>query len=123
MVANVARYHRKGFPEPSHPNFRDLSREQRGTVRSLAAILRLADALDREHLAKVASVRATTLGGRLRLEVQGAQDRELEMWTVARKSEMFRAVFDLDVDVVDAAPLSKSAKPPATEPLPTVDDD
>lgn len=109
VVANVARYHRKSHPEPSHPNFRDLGREQRATVRTLAAILRLADALDREHLGKVSSARASVVGGRLRLTVDGAPDRELEEWTVARKAGLFRTVFDLDVEVIDAAAASRPA--------------
>ncbi|HEU4406571.1 MAG TPA: Ppx/GppA phosphatase family protein [Polyangiaceae bacterium] len=107
IVANVARYHRKSFPDPSHPNFRDLSREQRSTVRTLASILRLADALDREHLGKVSSARAAVAGGRLRLTVEGEPDRELEEWTVARKAGLFRTVFDLDVEVVDAGAMSR----------------
>jgi exopolyphosphatase/guanosine-5'-triphosphate,3'-diphosphate pyrophosphatase len=111
IVANVARYHRKSFPDPSHPNFRDLSREQRSTVRTLASVLRLADALDREHLGKVNSARAAVSGGRLRLTVEGAPDRELEEWTVARKAGLFRTVFDLDVEVVDAG---ASSKPPVS---------
>jgi exopolyphosphatase / guanosine-5'-triphosphate,3'-diphosphate pyrophosphatase len=111
VVANVARYHRKSIPDPSHPNFRDLGREQRSTVRTLASILRLADALDREHLGKVSSARAVVAGGRLRLTVEGAPDRELEEWTVARKAGLFRTVFDLDVEVVDA---SAASRPPAS---------
>jgi exopolyphosphatase/guanosine-5'-triphosphate,3'-diphosphate pyrophosphatase len=109
VVANVARYHRKSFPDPSHPNFRDLGREQRAVVRTLAAILRLADALDREHLSKVTSARAVVAGGRLRLAVEGASDRELEEWTVARKAGLFRTVFDLDVEVSD---VGASTRPP-----------
>ena len=53
IVANVARYHRKGFPDLSHPGFRKLDRRGRTVVRKLSAILRLADAFDREHLTKV----------------------------------------------------------------------
>jgi exopolyphosphatase / guanosine-5'-triphosphate,3'-diphosphate pyrophosphatase len=107
IVANVARYHRKGLPELSHPNFRELGREERTLVRTLAGLLRLADALDREHRGKVTGVRGLVTKGRLRLEVTGAPDRELEVWTVARKSELFREVFDLDVEVVEAPPASR----------------
>lgn len=101
VVANVARYHRKGFPDAAHPAFRDLSRDDKVRVRSLSAVLRLADALDREHLRKVADVTATVEGGKLRLHVSGAPDHELEDWTVARKAELFTAVFGLSVEVVD----------------------
>ena len=103
IVANVARYHRKSPPDPTHPNFRDLDKDARGRVRGLAAILRIADALDREHLGKVKSVRAKidSHKGKLLLTVEGEEDRELEEWTVRAKSELLRDVFDLDVAFTD----------------------
>jgi len=103
IVANVARYHRKSVPDPSHPNFRDLDKSARSKVRGLAAILRIADALDREHLGKVKSVRARVDAnkGKLLLTVEGDEDRELEEWTVRAKSELLRDVFDLDVAFSD----------------------
>lgn len=114
LVANVARYHRKGFPDPSHPNFRELSREDRAVVRSLASILRLADALDREHLGKVTDVEATITRGRLRLDVRAASDHELELWTVQQKSALFRETFALEVEVRDqSADSGRRSAPPA----------
>lgn len=102
IVANVARYHRKSLPDPAHANFRDLGRDAREKVRALAAILRVADALDREHLGKVKLVRAGVDRERhaLRLTVTGAADRELEEWSVRQKADLLREVFDLDA-VVD----------------------
>ena len=47
MVANVARYHSRSFPKPTHKEFTDLSPKRRQIVVKLAAILRLAEALDR----------------------------------------------------------------------------
>jgi exopolyphosphatase/guanosine-5'-triphosphate,3'-diphosphate pyrophosphatase len=99
IVANVARYHRKALPDVSHPNFRDLERDDRSRVRILAAILRIADALDREHAAKVTGVKVVLEKGRMRLHLTGARQRELEEWTVGRKSELFREVFDLAVEI------------------------
>jgi exopolyphosphatase / guanosine-5'-triphosphate,3'-diphosphate pyrophosphatase len=103
IVANVARYHRKSPPDPSHPNFRDLDKMARGKVRGLAAILRIADALDREHLGKVKNVSAQVDSdkGKLLLAIEGDEDRELEEWTVRAKSELLRDVFDLDVAFSD----------------------
>lgn len=105
IVANVARYHRKSPPDPAHPNFRDLDKEARMKVRSLAAILRIADALDREHLGKVTSVRAEIegKGRKMHLVIDGDEDRELEEWTVRAKSDLLRDVFDLDVTIAGAA--------------------
>jgi exopolyphosphatase/guanosine-5'-triphosphate,3'-diphosphate pyrophosphatase len=119
LVANVARYHRKSPPDPSHPNFRDLDKDARAKVRSLAAILRIADALDREHLGKVKSVRGEIDGAkrRLTLHVSGEDDRELEEWTVRAKSELLRDVFDLEI-VIAAAVTRPSWRPePAAAPV------
>jgi exopolyphosphatase/guanosine-5'-triphosphate,3'-diphosphate pyrophosphatase len=104
LVANIARYHRKSPPDPSHPNFRDLDKDARAKVRSLAAILRIADALDREHLGKVKGVKAEIDNAkrRLTLHVDGDEDRELEEWTVRAKSELLRDVFDLEVVIAGA---------------------
>ncbi len=49
VIANIARYHRKGCPKNSNYNFMSLSRELRRKVTMLASILRLADALDSSH--------------------------------------------------------------------------
>ncbi|HVJ90745.1 MAG TPA: Ppx/GppA phosphatase family protein [Labilithrix sp.] len=117
IVANVARYHRKSPPDPSHPNFRDLDKESRTKVRSLAAILRIADALDREHLGKVRSVRAELdeRGRKLNLVVSGHEERELEEWTVRAKSDLLRDVFDLDVTIAGS---TGSMRPPPREQSP-----
>jgi exopolyphosphatase/guanosine-5'-triphosphate,3'-diphosphate pyrophosphatase len=99
IVAALARYHRKSPPDPSHPGFRELDRDDRSRVRVLSSILRLADALDREHLGKVVAVRVVPEKGKLRLHLTGAVDRQLEEWTVVRKAAMFEEVFDLKVEI------------------------
>jgi exopolyphosphatase/guanosine-5'-triphosphate,3'-diphosphate pyrophosphatase len=104
IVANIARYHRKGPPDTSHPNYRDLSKEARGKVRGLAAILRIADALDREHKQKIESVRAAIdrSASQVTLFLRGNDDRELEEWTVGSKASLWRDEYDLDVVIAKA---------------------
>jgi exopolyphosphatase / guanosine-5'-triphosphate,3'-diphosphate pyrophosphatase len=104
IVANVARYHRKGPPDTAHANFRELGKEARGKVRGLAAILRLADALDREHRQKIESVRAAIdrEAGKVTLFLRGSDDRELEEWTVGAKASLWRDEYDLDVGIAKA---------------------
>lgn len=118
VVANVARYHRKSAPDPSHPNFRDLDKESRSKVRALAAILRIADALDREHLGKVKSVRAEIdgKGRKMILHVTGDEDRELEEWTVRAKSDLLRDVFDLETVFANGGSNRPSQAQPAARP-------
>jgi exopolyphosphatase/guanosine-5'-triphosphate,3'-diphosphate pyrophosphatase len=113
IVANIARYHRKSVPDPSHPNFRELDKDARARVRGLAAILRIADALDREHRGKVDSVRGVVdrTKGRLLLFVTGEPERELEEWTVKAKSELLRDVYDLDPVIAAASASADSSAP------------
>jgi exopolyphosphatase / guanosine-5'-triphosphate,3'-diphosphate pyrophosphatase len=114
IVANVARYHRKSPPHVDHDNFRALSREDRARVKALAAILRVADALDREHRAKVADVSARIEGDTAVLEVQGTEDRSLEEWTVIAKAGLMREAFGLDVRIIDAG--ARSTRAPVAAP-------
>jgi exopolyphosphatase/guanosine-5'-triphosphate,3'-diphosphate pyrophosphatase len=105
IVANIARYHRKSPPDPSHPNFRELDKDGRGKVRGLAAVLRIADALDREHRGKVDSVRGVVdrAKARLLLFVTGEPERDLEEWTVKAKSELLHDVYDLDAVIAGSS--------------------
>lgn len=104
IVSNIARYHRKGPPDPSHPSYRDLAKEARGKVRGLSSLLRLADALDREHKQKIESVRAAVDrgAGGVTLFLRGDGDRELEEWTVGAKASLWREEYDLDVAIAKA---------------------
>ena len=58
IIANVARYHRKGCPKTNHYNFMSLNRELRRKVTIVAGILRLADGLDFSHQSIVEHVEA-----------------------------------------------------------------
>lgn len=49
LIALIARYHRKATPQISHPDYAALAHEDRLVVCKLAALLRVADALDRVH--------------------------------------------------------------------------
>ena len=48
-LAALARYHRRSEPKPSHEPFRFLADEVQERVRTLAALLRVADGLDASH--------------------------------------------------------------------------
>lgn len=49
IIGLTARYHRKALPKKKHRHFKKLDSEDRDVVRTLAAILRVADGLDRTH--------------------------------------------------------------------------
>jgi len=99
LAAAVARYHRKSEPSPHHSEFTSLKTGDQRRLQVLASILRLADALDREHSATVRSVRAETKGGDVVLRLDGKGDLLLETWALKRKAPMFERVFETKLRV------------------------
>jgi exopolyphosphatase/guanosine-5'-triphosphate,3'-diphosphate pyrophosphatase len=99
IVANVARYHRKALPAAHHHYFMLLSEEDRDRVTRLAAILRLADSLDREHRQQIKHVTARVTDKALSLWVDGTAGAPLESLTLRRKSNLFTKVFGLGVSL------------------------
>jgi exopolyphosphatase/guanosine-5'-triphosphate,3'-diphosphate pyrophosphatase len=93
VIANVARYHRRSVPQRSHLPFITLDSEQRVLVSKLAAILRLANALDSDHLQKVSAVRLLREQERWTLEVEGAGDLTLERLASLSRSDLLTDVF------------------------------
>jgi exopolyphosphatase/guanosine-5'-triphosphate,3'-diphosphate pyrophosphatase len=103
MVANVARYHRKGVPKMQHKPYEDLPPKQRLMISKLAGILRLADALDHEHASSVQSVEVEYKRPRFLFRLKGKGDMLLEKWALAAKRDLFESVFDANVVVEDLA--------------------
>jgi exopolyphosphatase/guanosine-5'-triphosphate,3'-diphosphate pyrophosphatase len=99
LIANLARYHRKGVPAAHHEAFTRLSADDRDRVVKLASLLRIADALDREHLQAVTAVRATAARSRLTLALEGTGDLLLERWALRAKAGLFTEAFGLEVEV------------------------
>jgi exopolyphosphatase/guanosine-5'-triphosphate,3'-diphosphate pyrophosphatase len=99
LVANVARYHRKGHPAPHHPNFANLPPVDQERVLKLAAILRLADSLDREHVQRVTGVRVKISEDELTLSLSGSSGVILEGWGLKKKTQLFTKVYGLKVRV------------------------
>ena len=91
-LALVARYHRRATPKRRHESFRDLPRKTRRIVRTLAAILRLAENLDRSHAQSVTGVELHNRGDDSLLQLRTSGDAELELWAAARHAPPFERV-------------------------------
>jgi exopolyphosphatase/guanosine-5'-triphosphate,3'-diphosphate pyrophosphatase len=89
----VARYHRKATPREAHEGFARLSAAQRDKVRVLAALLRVADGLDRGYAQIVKSVRVKINDKSVELSLSAVADPELEVWGARRKGDLFEEVF------------------------------
>jgi exopolyphosphatase/guanosine-5'-triphosphate,3'-diphosphate pyrophosphatase len=99
IVANVARYHRKSFPKPQHEAYSVLSPKERVVVSKLAAILRLADAMDNEHASKVETFSVEHKKPKFILKLRGEGDLLLEKWALMKKAEMFEEVYSVKLSI------------------------
>lgn len=93
IVALVARYHRKSEPEADHSPFGRLSVGERRRVAILAGIVRIADALDREHKQRIKAVRVEVREEAVVLHAEGRGDLILESWGIEKKSRLFAKLF------------------------------
>lgn len=92
MVACIARYHRRALPALTHPVFGTLSRQDRATVSKLAALLRLADALDRDSQ-RLSLARVELRDDELLLTPDRDQDLALERLALRQKADLFEEVY------------------------------
>jgi exopolyphosphatase / guanosine-5'-triphosphate,3'-diphosphate pyrophosphatase len=93
MVANIARYHRRGLPQKSHLPYVALDAPDRLIVNKLSAILRIGNALDAEHLQKVTDVRMVERGETWILELEGAGDITMERMVAVARADMFAETY------------------------------
>jgi exopolyphosphatase / guanosine-5'-triphosphate,3'-diphosphate pyrophosphatase len=102
IVANVARYHRKSMPKVQHRNFEELSQKQKNVVMTLAAILRVANALDRDRSGSVKGVDLSFKKPKFVMRLKGEGDLLLAKWALTTRSDMFEQVFGGKVAVEGA---------------------
>jgi exopolyphosphatase/guanosine-5'-triphosphate,3'-diphosphate pyrophosphatase len=94
IIALAARYHRQREPKKSHEGFRTLDRTGRRTVKMLAALLRLAEGLDRSHAQVLSSVGVERDKDGLRIKLEATGDSELELWAAKRHSAVLASLLD-----------------------------
>ncbi len=97
IIGLLARYHRKAPPAREHEDFMRLRRRDRTLVERLAALLRLADALDRQHASIVRGVSVKVLADRVELRpILASEERTqltLEGRAVEEKGALFAQLF------------------------------
>ena len=100
FLAALVRHHRRGEPKASEDLFGALGASDRKRLRSLAALLRLADGLDRGRRQRVHDVRATDDGAAVVLALDAEGDPELETWGCRRRADLFEKTFRRRVEIV-----------------------
>jgi exopolyphosphatase/guanosine-5'-triphosphate,3'-diphosphate pyrophosphatase len=100
IIAQAARGHRKPSARLDSPEFRALSPAKRHLVRSMAAILRLADALDRSHFSVVKDIYVRRSPDRFNITVDAAGGQaDLELWTCERRSDLLSRLLNREITV------------------------
>ncbi len=109
VTASIARYHRGIEPKEAHEAVTTIVPTQRRMVSELAAILRLAEALDRSHRQVVHRVEfdfETSLKGKdgreqvsLLVYLRPGENWEPETWALKEKKAFFEKIFQLRLAV------------------------
>jgi exopolyphosphatase/guanosine-5'-triphosphate,3'-diphosphate pyrophosphatase len=102
LIAAVARYHRKQLPKKTDTALLRLKKSSQHTARVLAAILRIADGLDRTHFSVIKSLRCRMRPKALRLIIKTRQDWEIEHWQANERADLFKQLFHRKVEIVPA---------------------
>jgi exopolyphosphatase/guanosine-5'-triphosphate,3'-diphosphate pyrophosphatase len=93
IAGNIVRYHRGEMPSRAHPEFVALDREERVDVMKMAALVRVANALDADHLQKVRAVRLLRESEPWVLETDSAGDFTMERLAALSRSDLFTDVY------------------------------
>jgi exopolyphosphatase/pppGpp-phosphohydrolase len=106
IIGSIARYHRKGLPDTSHDHFAALNPEEQAIVRSLAALLRVADGLDSTHQGRIRYINCKIKPNKVVIHCASAGIAHEEEASVAEKSDLFQQVFNKKIEV-DWKPLKE----------------
>lgn len=108
LVALIARYHRRVVPKARHKAFAALTGKDQQIVRRLAAILRVADGLDRTHAGVVQSVSVRFARDGVRLIAQAQADASEELRAATQKGDLLAEVLGVKVRCESAPQASRA---------------
>ncbi|RMF38960.1 MAG: Ppx/GppA family phosphatase [Planctomycetota bacterium] len=97
LVSLVARYHRRSSPQPQHEGYANLDRNGRVTVSKLAAILRVAIALDESRSQRIQDISCRVTGRKLIISAAGVEDVTLEQLALRQSGNLFEETYGIPV--------------------------
>ncbi len=109
LIANIARYHRQSNPKDTHPNFQNLTRDQKKLVKELSSFLRIAEGLDKGHKCAIKDIVIVPNSTKKKLKCKMVSnideyDCELEKWSAEGKSKELKKEFGVDIDFILVKP-------------------
>jgi exopolyphosphatase/guanosine-5'-triphosphate,3'-diphosphate pyrophosphatase len=100
LIANIVRYHEEDLPDFSHKQYSDLDERDRLTVSKMAAVLRLAEALDVSHKQKITDFEISINKNELLFKVTSKEDIMLEQWSFSQVSGFFEDVMGVRPKII-----------------------
>lgn len=97
IIALIARYHRRSTPKPEHQEYSTLDKESRLTVIKLAALLRVADALDRSNSQRIREINCNCSENTFLITLPNVDDIALEQLSIQNKGTLFEEVYGMRV--------------------------
>lgn len=97
IVAHVSRYHRRSRPKPSHVEYARLSRQEKMIINKLAAILRVAEALDANRTQDIKDFTCQIENDEFIITPSSAGDFTLERRAIAMKGGLFEEIYGLTI--------------------------
>jgi exopolyphosphatase/guanosine-5'-triphosphate,3'-diphosphate pyrophosphatase len=112
LIGQMARYHRKG--SPTLGQFSALGRKgDDDLLTRCAAVLRLAEQLERSRDQAVDRVDVQVDNGCVRLRLEAHEDVAIARWAAQKEHEVFREAFGRDLEVSEARSSRKARRSPA----------
>ena len=115
VIALLARYHRQATPKKSHEGYSGLKGSMRRTVRTLSAMIRLAEGLDRSHSQALVGVDVFPRGDDYLVRLRTSGDAELELWAASRHAAPLEGILERPIRFEVAGPDYKDRLPHADE--------
>lgn len=92
-VALVARYHRRASPQPTHEGYGAFDRADRVTVAKLAAILRIAKALDDSRSQRIGTLECHCERNRIVITLPRVDDVSMEQIAIRQNVSLFEEIY------------------------------
>jgi exopolyphosphatase/guanosine-5'-triphosphate,3'-diphosphate pyrophosphatase len=110
IVAGLVRYHnRKSEPARHHPSYAALGSVARNHVRCLAALLRIAEGLDRTHQQNVARIEAGFKRGEVGLRITARGNVAEGLLDAQRSADLFESEFGVRMFIRQVTPSKRVA--------------
>ncbi|HAY83325.1 MAG TPA: exopolyphosphatase, partial [Planctomycetaceae bacterium] len=102
LVALIARYHRRASPQQQHDAYSNLPRSDRVAVAKLAAIVRIAIAMDDSRSQWIKQVDCKLVKDRLVLNIHNTEDISIEQIAVRQSASLFEEIYGKRVELRQA---------------------